>query len=146
MSKDFNFEEIKNKALEQLKYGKSLLGKDGAFAPLLERILNAALEGERVLIICFQMPSNSPRMAEASVCLFSIVKKRDCWISVFQIQEAESRNKIFHISSSAFSSLHIPAIRKVQVSDFIWSRLIRNFMAVTSTESPRTKEKELPLA
>ena len=45
-----------------------------------------------------------------------------------------------------FSSLHIPAIRKVQVSDFIWSRLIRNFMAVTSTESPRTKEKELPLA
>lgn len=58
------------------------------------------------------MPSNSPRMAEASVCLFSIVKKRDCWISVFQIQEAESRNKIFHISSSAFSSLHIPAIRK----------------------------------
>ena len=63
-----------------------------------------------------------------------------------QIQEAESRNKIFHISSSAFSSLHIPAIRKVQVSDFIWSRLIRNFMAVTLTESPRTKEKELPLA
>ena len=46
MSKDFNFEEIKNKALEQLKYDKSLLGKDGAFAPLLERILNAALEGE----------------------------------------------------------------------------------------------------
>ena len=46
MSKDFNFEEIKNKALEQLKSGKSLLGKDGAFAPLLERILNAALEGE----------------------------------------------------------------------------------------------------
>lgn len=33
MSKEFNFEEIKNKALEQLKFGKSLLGKDGAFAP-----------------------------------------------------------------------------------------------------------------
>lgn len=44
--KNFNFEEIKNKALEQLKSGKSLLGKDGAFAPLLESILNAALEGE----------------------------------------------------------------------------------------------------
>ena len=43
---EFNFEEIKNKALEQLKLGKSLLGKDGAFAPLLESILNAALEGE----------------------------------------------------------------------------------------------------
>jgi transposase-like protein len=43
---EFNFEEIKNKALKQLKTGKSLLGKDGAFAPLLESILNAALEGE----------------------------------------------------------------------------------------------------
>lgn len=43
---EFNFEEIKDKALEQLKSGKSLLGKDGAFAPLLESILNAALEGE----------------------------------------------------------------------------------------------------
>ena len=43
---EFNFEEIKNKALEQLKSSKSLLGKDGAFAPLLESILNAALEGE----------------------------------------------------------------------------------------------------
>jgi Transposase and inactivated derivatives len=43
---EINFEEIKNKALEQLKSGKSLLGKDGAFAPLLESILNAALEGE----------------------------------------------------------------------------------------------------
>lgn len=43
---EFNFEEIKNKALAQLKSGKSLLGKDGAFAPLLESILNAALEGE----------------------------------------------------------------------------------------------------
>lgn len=43
---EFDFESIKNKALEQLKSGKSLLGKDGAFAPLLESILNAALEGE----------------------------------------------------------------------------------------------------
>lgn len=46
MKEEFNFEEIKHKALEQLKSGKSLLGKDGAFAPLLESILNAALEGE----------------------------------------------------------------------------------------------------
>jgi len=43
---EFDFESIKNKALEQLKSGKPLLGKDGAFAPLLESILNAALEGE----------------------------------------------------------------------------------------------------
>lgn len=46
MNEEFDFESIKNKALEQLKSGKSLLGKDGAFATLLESILNAALEGE----------------------------------------------------------------------------------------------------
>lgn len=45
MKEEFDFESIKNKALAQLKSGKSLLGKDGAFAPLLESILNAALEG-----------------------------------------------------------------------------------------------------
>ena len=38
MSEEFDFESIKNKALEQLKSGKPLLGKDGAFAPLLESI------------------------------------------------------------------------------------------------------------
>jgi len=46
MKEEFDFESIKNKAIEQLKSGKTLLGKDGAFAPLLESILNAALEGE----------------------------------------------------------------------------------------------------
>ena len=30
MSEEFDFESIKNKALEQLKSGKPLLGKDGA--------------------------------------------------------------------------------------------------------------------
>lgn len=34
MSEEFDFESIKNKAIEQLKAGKPLLGKDGAFAPL----------------------------------------------------------------------------------------------------------------
>mgnify|MGYP006962768219 CR=1 FL=1 len=46
LKEEFDFESIKNKAIEQLKAGKPLLGKDGAFAPLLENILNAALEGE----------------------------------------------------------------------------------------------------
>lgn len=43
---DFNFEDFKASALDQLKSGKSVLGKDGIFAPLLEHLLNAALEGE----------------------------------------------------------------------------------------------------
>ena len=35
---------------EQLRNGEPLFGKDGALAPMLERILNAALEGEMMLI------------------------------------------------------------------------------------------------
>lgn len=38
--------QMKKKALEQLRSGKSLYGKDGAFAPLLKSFLNAALEAE----------------------------------------------------------------------------------------------------
>lgn len=46
MDNNIDFEELKNKTIEQLRSGKPLLGKDGAFAPLMESILNAALEGE----------------------------------------------------------------------------------------------------
>lgn len=41
-----NYEEIKAKALSQFRSGKSLYGKDGAFAPLLKQFLEAALEEE----------------------------------------------------------------------------------------------------
>lgn len=37
---------IQQKALEQFRSGKSLLGKDGAFAPLFKQFLEAALEAE----------------------------------------------------------------------------------------------------
>ena len=57
MSEEFDFERIKNKAIEQLKAGKPLLGKDGAFAPLLESILNAALEA--VSYTHLTLPTNS---------------------------------------------------------------------------------------
>jgi putative transposase len=43
---EFDYKAFQAKVLEQIKSGKPLLGKDGAFAPLLENILNAALEGE----------------------------------------------------------------------------------------------------
>lgn len=42
----FDFNSFKASALEQIKNGASLFGKEGVFAPLLENILNAALEGE----------------------------------------------------------------------------------------------------
>jgi len=42
----FDLEQIKKKALEQFRSGKSLYGKDGAFAPMLKSFLESALEGE----------------------------------------------------------------------------------------------------
>ena len=39
-------EEGRRKALEQLMSGKSLFGKEGAFGPMLQQLLEAALEGE----------------------------------------------------------------------------------------------------
>lgn len=41
-----DYEQMKSKALEQLRSGKSLYGRDGAFAPLLKSFLDAALEAE----------------------------------------------------------------------------------------------------
>lgn len=40
------YEAIKKKALEQFKTGQPLLGKDGAFAPLLKQFLESALDAE----------------------------------------------------------------------------------------------------
>lgn len=46
MKEQFNLEEIKKKALEQFRSGKSLYGKYEAFGPMLKSFLEAALEGE----------------------------------------------------------------------------------------------------
>lgn len=43
---DFDFDSIKDKALEQLRSGELLYGKNGAFAPLMKKFLEAALEAE----------------------------------------------------------------------------------------------------
>lgn len=40
------YEALKQKALQQFKSGQPLLGKDGAFAPLLKQFLESALEAE----------------------------------------------------------------------------------------------------
>ena len=42
----FEYEAMKKKTLEQLRSGKSLFGKDGAFAPMLKEFLESALEAE----------------------------------------------------------------------------------------------------
>lgn len=41
-----DYEQIKQQVKEQFRSGKSLFGKDGAFAPLLQDMLNSILEGE----------------------------------------------------------------------------------------------------
>lgn len=46
MSNELDFNDLRAQILEDLKTGKPLFGKDGAFAPLLENILNSTLEGE----------------------------------------------------------------------------------------------------
>lgn len=42
----FDYEKAKQKVKEQLRSGKSLFSKDGAFAPLLQEMINSILEGE----------------------------------------------------------------------------------------------------
>lgn len=46
MREELDFNALGQEVLEQIKAGKPMFGKDGAFAPMLESILNAALEGE----------------------------------------------------------------------------------------------------
>jgi transposase-like protein len=45
-NESFDYERAKQKVKEQLRSGKSLFSKDGAFAPLLQEMLNSILEGE----------------------------------------------------------------------------------------------------
>lgn len=46
MDKTFDYEQFKARAIEQLKSSVPLSGKNGVLAPLLENLLNSALEGE----------------------------------------------------------------------------------------------------
>ena len=41
-----DYDALKKRALEQLRSGKSLFGKDGAFAPMLKEFLESAMEAE----------------------------------------------------------------------------------------------------
>ena len=45
-TESFDYEAAKQKLREQFRTGKSLFGKGGAFAPLLQEMLNSMLEGE----------------------------------------------------------------------------------------------------
>jgi putative transposase len=46
MEKKIDFETISKEIAEQIRSGKPLTGKDGAFTPLIKQVIEAALEGE----------------------------------------------------------------------------------------------------
>ena len=43
---DFDYAAFRTEAIEQIKKGHSLIGKDGILTPLIKEILESALEGE----------------------------------------------------------------------------------------------------
>lgn len=59
----FDFETFKNQAIADMKAGKSLIGKDGVFTPLMKDFLEAALEGEMAshMAGCLDNPDNQNR-------------------------------------------------------------------------------------
>ena len=59
----FNFEEFKAQAIADMKAGKSLIGKEGVFTPLMKEFLEAALEGEMTshMSSCLEDPENQNR-------------------------------------------------------------------------------------
>ena len=59
MSNSFDFESFKANAIEQLKAGVPLSGKDGVLAPLLENLLNSALEGEMDILMAANASSGT---------------------------------------------------------------------------------------
>ena len=61
MSNSFDFEQFKANAIEQLKAGVPLSGKDGVLVPLLENLLNSALEGE-IYLLWHSGSSEAPRI------------------------------------------------------------------------------------
>ena len=46
MSKKFDFEEFSKELANQIRQGRPLTGEDGAFTPLIKKVIEAALEGE----------------------------------------------------------------------------------------------------
>ena len=59
----FDFEAFKTQAIADMKAGKSLIGKDGVFTPLMKEFLEAALEGEMAahMASCLDDPENQNR-------------------------------------------------------------------------------------
>lgn len=60
-TESIDYGSIQKKTLEQLRSGKSLLGKDGAFAPLFKQFVELALEAELEGHLSEQPPGSANR-------------------------------------------------------------------------------------
>jgi putative transposase len=74
----FDYEALKQKALEQFRSGKSLYGKDGAFAPLLKDFFESALEAELEAHLNKEQRKNGNRRNGQSIIspILDILKSR----------------------------------------------------------------------
>jgi putative transposase len=58
MNKEFDYQKFEREALERLKSGGDLGGKDGILAPLIKRLLETSLEGEMDAHLSTKEPGN----------------------------------------------------------------------------------------
>ena len=83
MKKGFDFEDFSQKAIEGIKEGRPLTGKEGIFTPLLKMILEASLEGEMQSHIDQTKPlknrrnGKSSKQVESGMGNFELVTPRD---------------------------------------------------------------------
>lgn len=65
---DFDFEKFQQEAIELLKQGKPLMGKEGIVTPLIKQIIEASLEGEMAahLAACTQAGTSNRRNGKLS--------------------------------------------------------------------------------
>ena len=83
------YEALKKKALEQFRQGKHLLGKDGAFQPLLKEFLESALEAEATEHLDLDERSNGNRRNGTSK---KLLKTSD---GSFELETPRDRNGTF---------------------------------------------------
>ena len=102
----FDFEEFKNKAIEDMRAGKALVGKDGVFTPLMKEFLEAALEGEITshMASCVEEPENQNRrngkgikMLQSPMGAFELETPRDREGS-FEPQIVKKRQTVLNAS------------------------------------------------
>ena len=98
--------KVAQKALEQFKQGQSLFGKDGALAPMLKRIVEAALESEMEHHLSPEVRKKGnkrngkgQKTIKRSVGTFTIKTPEDRQ-STFEPQLIRKRERIIHQTSA----------------------------------------------